>query len=452
VAWRSGFDTFLEAPSFQEGRDALPGFSLKWMIEVLVALILTAIGIEKQFYAILRKLCIRVADLNSSIVNFYAMTGPLTSLKILDFSTLIPGPFASMVLADLGADVLRVEAPNRPDMIRAMPPFDDGQSAWHSVINRNKRSLALDLKDPDAAGVIARLVQEYDIVLEQFRPGVMDRLGVGYAALRAANPRLIYCAISGYGQTGPSRDRAAHDINLMALSGIASHSGTIESGPPPLGVQVVDVGSSFMAITGMLAAVIHRSRTGEGQFVDVSMFDTALTWNTLAASQYLVGGDSPAPEGEMLNGGSFYGYYRTRDDRFLSVGSLEPKFWTGFCAAIERPDLLEAGFDLTPAAQQRLKAELRSTIAQRPLDEWRTIFAALDLCVEPVLTTEEACAHPQTTARGMVIEAPKPDGGTQRQIGAPIKFSASNPTYRHIGVTKGKHTEEVMAGLAESRH
>lgn len=378
------------------------------------------------------------------------MTGPLNTLKILDFSTLIPGPFASMMLADLGAQVLRVEAPNRPDIIRTMPPFDGESSAWHSVINRNKRSLSIDLKDSNAAAIIEQLVQEYDIVLEQFRPGVMERMGIGYEVLRAANPRLIYCAISGYGQTGPSRDRAAHDINLMALSGIASHSGDLEHGPPPLGIQVVDVGSSFMAITGILAAVIHRQTTGEGQFVDVSMFDTALSWNTLAASQLLIGGHSPSPERERLNGGSFYGYYRTLDDRYLSVGSLEPKFWIGFCTAIQRPDLIEAGADLSLETQARLKAEIQSTIVERTLDDWQTVFAACDVCAEPVLTSAEACAHPQTVARQMVVDVPRPDGGVQRQIGEPIKFSTSKPTYRHIGTTKGKHTEEVMAGLEQS--
>ena len=378
------------------------------------------------------------------------MTGPLASLKILDFSTLIPGPFASMLLADLGADVVRIEAPHRPDLVRMTPPFDGERSAWHSALNRNKRSLALDLKHPDAPAVVRQLVQTYDIVLEQFRPGVMDRLGVGYAALRAANPRLIYCAISAYGQTGPYRDRVGHDINLVAQSGIASHSGYAASGPPPLGVQIADVGSSFTAITGLLAAVIHRQRTGEGQLVDVSMFDAALSWIALAASQYLVGGVEPTREAGMLNGGGFYGYYRTRDDGYLAVGSLEPKFWMGFCRAIGRPDLVDLGYDPDPDAQARLKAALDAAIGERTLDEWRAVFAPLDLCVEPVLTTGQACAHPQAQARTMVVDVPKPEGGVQRQIGAPIRFSAGEPIYRHVGATLGEHTVEIMGELGYS--
>ena len=193
------------------------------------------------------------------------MTGPLASLKILDFSTLLPGPFGSMMLADLGADVLRVEAPNRPDMVRFVPPYDGDSSAWHRVLNRNKRAIALDLKKPEALPIIHQLITDggYDIVLEQFRPGVMERLGIGYEALRQINPELIYCAVTGYGQTGPYRDRAGHDNNYLALSGIMSHTGRKDGGPSPLGVQVADVGGGAMgAVIGILSAVVHRTQNG----------------------------------------------------------------------------------------------------------------------------------------------------------------------------------------------
>jgi alpha-methylacyl-CoA racemase len=372
---------------------------------------------------------------------------PLSSLKILDFSSLIPGPFATMLLADLGAEVLRVEAPNRPDMLRLAPPFDGEHSAWHSLLNRSKRSLALDLKHPAAMEIIKRLVQTYDIILEQFRPGVMDRLGVGYATLRAANPRVIYGAITAYGQNGPYRDRAAHDINLMALSGVMAHTGRAAHGPLPLGVQVADVGSSFMAITGLLAAVIQRMQTGEGQFIDISMFDTALTWNALAASHVLVGGAEPSRETMLLNGGSAYDFYRTSDGRYLSVGSLEPKFWQNFCTGIGRLDLIAGGPDPQPDDLPTLKQAIQATIVQRTLAEWTTIFQATDACVEPVLDVAEALAHPQTQARQMLVNVPKPDGTTQHQTGAPIKFSGSEPVYQHIGATLGEHTNEIMQEL-----
>ncbi|KAB2856472.1 MAG: CoA transferase, partial [Anaerolineae bacterium] len=204
------------------------------------------------------------------------MTGPFTSLKILDFSTLLPGPFATMLLGDMGADIIRIEAPNRPDILRETPPMTGRHSAAHATLNRNKRSLALNLQHPDARVLIQKLVQTYDIVLEQFRPGVMDRLGIGYTALKEANPHLIYCAITGYGQTGPFRDRAGHDNNYLALSGLMSHSGQMDTGPFPQGTQIADIGGgSFGAVVAILGAVIHRLHTGEGQFLDVSMLDGA---------------------------------------------------------------------------------------------------------------------------------------------------------------------------------
>ncbi len=374
---------------------------------------------------------------------------PLTTLKILDFTTLLPGPFATMFLADLGADVIHVEAPNRPDLTRYVPPFDGDVSSWHALLNRNKRSLALDLKAEGAAEIIHQLVREYDIVIEQFRPGVMDKLGVGYEALRAVNPRLIYCALTGYGQTGPYKDRAGHDNNYLALAGVMSHTGRPTTGPLPLGVQVADLGGSYNALVGILAAVIHRHATGEGQLVDVSMFDAAVMWGATAATDYFIGGQDPSYASQRLNGGSFYDYYETSDGRYLSVGSLEPKFWMGFCAAIGRPDLVNGGLSLSLDEMPILKEEIQHEIGQKTLAEWQAIFAPLDVCVEPVLTVSEMAAHPQTIARHMVVDVPKPDGTSQRQIGHPIKFSATPPEYRHIGVPLGAHTAEVVGGESE---
>ncbi|MBK8985738.1 MAG: CoA transferase [Chloroflexi bacterium] len=383
------------------------------------------------------------------------MTTPLTSLKLLDFSTLLPGPFASMLLADIGADVVRVEAPHRADLVRMMPPFDGAISGWHGVLNRNKRSIGLDLKQPEAVEVVKRLVAAdgggYDVVLEQFRPGVMARLGLGYNDLKAVNPGLIYCAITGYGQTGPYKDRAGHDNNYLALSGLMSHSGRQSSGPPPLGAQIADVGGgSLGAVMGILTAVIHRHVTGQGQMVDVSMLDMAIAWQAHIASHFLVGGETPQREGWMLNGGSFYDYYQTADGRYLSVGSLEPKFWQGFCQAIGRPDLIGRGLDQSPANQQALKAEIAAEIGQRPLAAWTAVFAELDVCVEPVLTIPKMLEHPQVQARGLVVDVPKPDGGTQKQIGSPLKFSAGEAEYRGVGTAVGAHTDEVLQKLGFS--
>lgn len=381
-----------------------------------------------------------------------ASEGPLASLKILDFTTLLPGPFASMMLADLGADVLRVESPHRPDLIRQMGPMDGDVSAWHALLNRSKRSLALDLKQPAAVQIIQELVQRYDIVLEQFRPGVMDRLGIGYAALRQVNPRLIYCAITGYGQTGPYKDRAGHDINYLALAGVMSHTGRKTTGPLPLGVQVADVGGgSFGAITGVLAAVIQRQLSGEGQMIDISMFDAAIAWHAPVVSHYLVGGQVADWESWLLNGGSFYDFYATADGRYLAVGSLEPKFWEGFCQAIGRTDLIERGLKTDDlAGQQAVKAEIKTVIASRTYQEWTAIFAKLDLCVEPVLGIDEMVKHPQTQARQMIVDVPKADSSVQHQVGSPFKFSQSQPIYKHVGAALGQHTQEVLTELGYS--
>lgn len=380
------------------------------------------------------------------------MPGPLSSLKILDFSTLLPGPFASMFLADLGADVVRVEALNRQDMVRSTPPFEGKVSAVHALLNRSKRSLALDLKMPEAVDIIKRLIQIYDIVLEQFRPGVMDRLGLGYEILKTANPKLIYCALTGYGQSGPYRDRAGHDINYLALSGVASHTGRRQHGPLPLGVQVADVGGgSYNAMVGILAAVIHRRQTGEGQLVDISMYDGTLAWNAMAVAHYFATGDDPGREQMLLNGGTFYDYYRTNDGGYLSVGSLEPKFWNGFCKAIERPDLIQQGLSLDAEAHDQVKVEIQKTIASRSLDEWMEIFARVDVCVEPVLNVSEVVQHPQTLAREMVVNVPRKDGATQKQVANPIKFSKCQANYRHIGSSLGEHTEEILMEVGYSK-
>lgn len=374
--------------------------------------------------------------------------GPLRSLHILDFTTLLPGPFATMMLADLGATVTRVEAPHRPDMVRLLPPFDGDTSAWHSVLNRNKRSIVLDLKQPAAVEVIRRLMNPggHDIVIEQFRPGVMGRLGLGYEALREINPALIYCSLTGYGQTGPDRDRAGHDINFTALSGIMSYSGRTASGPPPLGVQLGDIGGgAFGALVGLLAAVIHRQATGEGQAIDISMHDMLLAWQAHLASHVLIGGETPQPESMPLNGGLAYDYYETSDGRFLAVGSLEPKFWAGFCAAIGRDDLAQQDTTGIWVGASAAKQAIGDAIAKRPLAEWQAIFGDLDVCVEPVLTLPEALKRPQTVARKMVVDVPLPDGRLQTQVASPFRFSATTPGYRHTGSAAGAHTAAILA-------
>ncbi|MBV7524050.1 MULTISPECIES: CaiB/BaiF CoA transferase family protein [Pseudomonas] len=379
------------------------------------------------------------------------MLGPLASLKVLDFSTLLPGPFASLLLADMGAEVLRIESPTRMDLLRVLPPHDQGVSASHAYLNRNKRSLALDLKQPEALEVIRSLLQDYDIVLEQFRPGVMERLGLGYEALKAINPRLIYVSITGYGQTGPYKDRAGHDINYLALSGLASYTGRADTGPLPLGMQVADVaGGSLHGVIGLLAAVIARQQTGQGQHLDVSMTDCAFSLNAMAGAGYLACGVEPGPENQVLNGGSFYDYYRSRDGRWLSVGSLEPAFMKQLCAALGLEELAGLGLSPQPAHQQQLKDALKVEFEKHDFAELRALFAELDACVEPVLSLGEALGHPQLQARELVADVPRGDGSTQAQMACPLKFSQGLPEPRHIGAALGQHTDQVLGELGFS--
>lgn len=376
------------------------------------------------------------------------MQGPLSSLKVLDFSTLLPGPFASLLLADMGAEVLRIESPSRMDLLCDLPPFDHGISAGHAYLNRNKRSLALDLKQPVAVQVVKQLVLDYDIVLEQFRPGVMERLGLGYEELKALNPRLIYVAISGYGQTGPYRERAGHDINYLAVSGMASHIGRKESGPLPLGFQVADVaGGSLHGVIGLLAAVVARQQSGLGQYVDVSMTDCAFSLNAIAGAGYLACGAEPERESQLLNGGSFYDYYRSRDGRWLSVGSLEPAFMQALCGALGRPELAAQGLSPKPEQQQALKQALQVEFERRDYAELCELFAGIDACVEPVLSLAEAVEHPQLKARGVVAAVPRGDGTSQAQMACPLKFSEGLPLPRHSGTALGAHSEEVLREL-----
>ncbi|MHC8363359.1 CaiB/BaiF CoA transferase family protein [Pseudomonas sp. LS2P72] len=379
------------------------------------------------------------------------MLGPLASLKVLDFSTLLPGPFASLLLADMGAEVLRIESPTRMDLLRVLPPHDQGVSASHAYLNRNKRSLALDLKKPEALEVIKQLLQDYDIVLEQFRPGVMERLGLGYEALKAINPKLIYVSITGYGQTGPYKDRAGHDINYLALAGLASYTGHADSGPLPLGMQVADIaGGSLHGVIGLLAAVIARQQTGQGQHLDVSMTDCVFSLNAMAGAGYLACGVEPGRENQMLNGGSFYDYYRSRDGRWFSVGSLEPAFMKQLCAALGLEELETLGLSPEPALQKALKNALRIEFETHDFAELCALFAKLDACVEPVLSLGEAVRHPQLKARALVTEVPRGDGTTQAQMACPLKFSQGLPEPRHIGAAIGQHTDQVLGELGFS--
>ena len=373
--------------------------------------------------------------------NSTAANTPLAGLKVLDFSTLLPGPFATLILADLGAEVIHVESPTRVDLVRVMPPYANGQATAHAYLNRNKQSLTLDLKNPKSIEKVKALLGEFDIVVEQFRPGVMQRFGLGYEDLKAINPRLIYCSITGYGQTGSHKDRAGHDINYVSLAGIAGHSGRQDSGPPAMGIQVADVaGGSLHAVIGVLAAVIERGRSNEGQHIDISMTDCAFTLNSMAASAQVAGGEDQAAEKATLNGGSYYDYFKTSDDRYISIGSLEPQFMMGLSAALDLPLLAQKGSSMFDDERQEVKQAVRDAIAAQSFDHWTQVFKNLDVCVEPVLSLKEASTSQLAQDRGWIVEVPlsADDQSTQKQLACPIKFSRSVARYDFIGQQLGE--------------
>ena len=336
--------------------------------------------------------------------------GALDGLKILDFTTLLPGPYATLMLADMGAEVLKVSSAGKYDLVLDYGERVEGTdiSACQAWLGRNKKTMFLNLKTPEAKEIVRQLIMDYDIVIEQFRPGVMQRLGLGYEDLRRINPRLIYCSLTGYGQTGPLRDAAGHDINYMSRSGIISHAGRAGSGPSLMNFQIADIAvGSLNSVIGILAAVISRQATGKGQFVDVAMLDGCVPFNSLDGADFLVSGRQPCREGQLLNGGSMYDYYETSDGGYMSVGSLEPKFWEAFCRGIGREDLI-AG-TVRPENASEVKEEIRSIFRTKTRAEWTNIFSKLDACVQPVMDLQEALLEdPQIRSRGMVVDVDMP--------------------------------------------
>ena len=352
--------------------------------------------------------------------------GALDGYKILDFTTLLPGPYATMTLADMGAEVLKISGKDKYDLVVNWPPVVSGTQvtgvqAW---LGRNKKTMFLNLKKPKAVEAVKKLVAEYDIVVEQFRPGVMDKLGVGYEALREVNPKLIYCAITGYGQDGPFAMKAGHDINYLSRAGITWAAGRSESGPSLYNFQIADVaGGSMNAVSAILAAIIYRERTGEGQFIDVSMQDSVIPFNSMDGAAYFAGGPMPARESGLLNGGGIYDFYETADGRYMSVGSLEPKFFAALCEAMGHSEWKDGKILRTEAAV--VKQTFRETFRTKTQKEWVEIFSTLDACVEPVMDLQEVSDDEHLLHRGMwpEVQIPLSDGVTIKQMGCPVHLS-----------------------------
>lgn len=381
--------------------------------------------------------------------------GALEGLKILDFSTLLPGPFATLMLADLGAEVLKVSSRSKPDIVIDYPPFVEGTeiSANQAWLGRNKKTISLNLKRPEAVEIVKRLVLEYDIVMDQFRPGVMDKLGLGYEELKKINPRLIYCSLTGYGSTGSMKNAAGHDINYLSRSGNMSVAGRKITGPVLTNMQIADVAAGSMnSVIGILAAVYYREKTGKGQFIDVSMQDGLIPLTAMDGTAFLASGAEPEREGERLNGGCMYDFYETKDGKYISVGALEPQFWESFCKCIGMPELSAGG--IWPENISEAKEKVGSKILEKTRDEWTEIFGGNDACTEPVLSLKEALAEDEhNRQRGVVTEVKLPlnEDVAVKQLACPIKLSVTPPEYKFAGYPIGYHTEEIMIKLGFSQ-
>jgi alpha-methylacyl-CoA racemase len=372
---------------------------------------------------------------------------PLEGIRVLDLSRLLPGPYCSLLLADYGADVVKVEDTGLGDYVRWSEPkvegvADTAAAARFLALNRGKRSIRLDLKSDEGRAAFLALVERADVVLESFRPGVMDRLGVGYEALRARNRGVVLCSISGYGQDGPLRDRSGHDLNYLGRIGLLALSGD-EPAPVQAAGQIADLGGgALMAAFGILAALRERDRSGEGQHVDVAMADGALSWLAMDAARALQG--DRLRRGGMELGGKFVCYrpYRCADG-WITVGALEPKFWQAFCAGVGREDLVAHQFD-PPGSPAH--AEVEAVVARRTRAEWDAFAAEHDCCVEPVLELEEALEGEQVLARGMVTGLDQPGAAEPvRLVGPPVRLSRTpaDPN-RRPAPELGEHTEEVL--------
>jgi alpha-methylacyl-CoA racemase len=368
----------------------------------------------------------------------------LRGVRVLDLSRLLPGPFASLVLADLGAEVDKIEDTDAGDYLRHMPPQVGDTSAIFLALNRGKRSARIDLKKPEGRDVFLRLVEKYDVVLEQFRPKVLDRLGLSHETLLKQNPRLVVCALTGYGQTGPLAARAGHDIDYLARAGILGFQGPAGSPPQPPGFQLADVSGGLWAVIGILAALAERARTDRGRVVDVSMTETAMPFGIVSLASMLAG-QTLSRGSEPLTGGiAAYNVYETKDGKYMSLGALEPKFWLTFAAA--------AGLEADMAGvmpgdhQPALKKKVAAIFASRTRAEWEAFSQAHDCCLEPVLEPGELAADPQHASRGVFVEIDSPWGPLQQ-----LKLPTCEPA-KAAPPKSGEHTDAILreAGVSDT--
>jgi len=382
--------------------------------------------------------------------------GALNDIKILDFSTLVPGPMATMFLADMGADVVSVVAPGRHDMMDDFAPEikELRMGACSAWLGRNKRSMELNLKKAEALEVIKEMIKEYDIVVEQFRPGVMKKLGLDYERLSRANPRIIYVSLTGYGQDGPMMMSPGHDINYLALSGNLIALGDDKAKPLMPNFQVPDIaGGTYMTLIALLSALHYRDVTGKGQYLDVSIFDSMIPFCNIEGTAVLASEKYDGWNKKMMSGlylGPQYGFFRTRDNKYIALGALEPKFFKELCRGLGLEEWSDG--EIINQNSQLVKETLAERFLDKTRDEWMEYFKDYDTCISPVLTMDETFEHEQIKVRELAPEVPLSleTEKSVRQIGFPFKMSETPAQYKHTAYPAGYHTIEILKGLGYS--
>lgn len=375
----------------------------------------------------------------------------LESVRVLDLSRLLPGPFCTMFLADYGAEVIKVEDTSMGDYARELKPKIGENSAFFHSVNRNKKSICIDLKTEQGKEIFMKLVEKADVVVESFRPGAMDRLGLGYDVLKKNNPGLIYCAISGYGQTGPYSKLPGHDINFISYAGLLEYCGEKDRKPVVPPVQIGDIGGgALMGTIGILMALYERNRSGKGQFIDVSIMDGALSWLHVILPGYLATKEKlERGVHDLFGKKANYEVYETKDNRYLSVGTSELKFWEAFCKTIGREDFISK-IHAPIHEQNEMKEEIQSIIIQKTLQEWIEKLDGVDTCVSPVNRLEDLETDPQYIARNMFQSFHDPELGEITLIAPPIQLSETPGAIRHLAPKSGEHTHEILAEIGYS--
>jgi len=377
-------------------------------------------------------------------------TGPLDGLRVLDLSNQLSGPYCAMLLGDLGADVVKVEHPVGGDPARLAAPHLAGESAPFMTVNRNKRSITVDLKTPDGLAIARRLAARADVVLENWRPGAAARLGLGYDDVRRLNPRAVYCSISGFGQTGPYASRGGFDRIAQGMSGLMSINGDVDGPPLVVPIPIADIGTGMFGLIGILAALAHRERTGLGQAVDASLLETPIAWSVYEAASLFATGEVPRRLGQGHRTNAPYQAFRTSDG-WLNLGGGSQQFWRAICAVLGLEPLADDPRSRTPALRVAHREELEALLQPRFLTAstrvWLEKLEAAGVPAGPILTYDQVFADPHVKARAMAVEVNHPTAGQTRVLGVPVKLSTTPATVRRPAPTLGQHTDEILGEL-----